>query len=257
MKNKHPVMSFVVFITLFALLLVPSSASATHSWRDYHWARTTKSFTLALGDNLSSDWDPYLATASSDWSRSKVLDTVVTPGQTTNPQACSPTLGRVEVCNGNYGYVTWIGLARIWIYSDHHIVQGAVLLNDFYFDMPRFNTPAWKNLVMCQEVGHNFGLDHQDEDFSNEPLGTCMDYSSDPEPNQHPNRHDYEQLQIIYDHLDSTSTVGPLPSDVTNATFEKVSDWGRLVKSEGQTAIYERTFGSGYKVVTFVIWAPK
>jgi hypothetical protein len=254
MKKKTPLMLFFVTLTILALVAFPSSASADHSWRGFHWARTTKSFTLALGENLSSDWEPYLATASSDWSRSKVLDTAVTGGQTTDPQACSPSLGRVEVCNGNYGYVTWIGLARVWI-NGSHIVQGAVLMNDFYFDMPRFNTSAWKNLVMCQEIGHTFGLDHQDEDFYNEPLGTCMDYTADPEPNQHPNRHDYEQLQIIYEHLDSTSTVGPLPADVANATFANRSDWGRLVKSEGQTAIYERTFANGYKVVTFVIWA--
>lgn len=251
---KNPVMLLVVSITLLALVAFPSSASADHSWRGFHWARTTRSFTLALGDNLSSDWDPYLATASSDWSESRVLDTVIVPGQVADPQSCRPpTLGRVEVCNGYYGS-QWLGLGRIWITSDSHIVQGQAYMNDYYFDLPRYNTPAWKNLVMCQEIGHTFGLDHQDEDFANEPLGTCMDYSADPELNQHPNRHDYEQLQTTYKHLDSTTTVGPLPSDVANADFDRPSSWGRLVKSEGQTAIYERTFASGYKVVTFVIW---
>jgi hypothetical protein len=40
---------------------------------------------------------------------------------------------------------------------------------------------------MCQEVGHTFGLDHQDENFNNTNLGTCMDYTNDPSTNQHPN----------------------------------------------------------------------
>ncbi len=33
---------------------------------------------------------------------------------------------------------------------------------------------------MCQEIGHDFGLDHQDENFNNPNLGTCMDYTNDP-----------------------------------------------------------------------------
>lgn len=34
-----------------------------------------------------------------------------------------------------------------------------------------------------------------------------MDYTSDPSTNQHPNRHDYEELALIYSHLDSATTV--------------------------------------------------
>jgi hypothetical protein len=30
------------------------------------------------------------------------------------------------------------------------------------------------------------------ETFDNPILGTCMDYTSDPTTNQHPNRHDYD-----------------------------------------------------------------
>jgi len=58
-------------------------------------------------------------------------------------------------------------------------------------------------LVMCQEVGHNFGLGHQDEDFYNPNLNTCMDYTSDPSTNTMPNAHDYEQLVLIYDHTET------------------------------------------------------
>ena len=61
---------------------------------------------------------------------------------------------------------------------------------------------------MCQEVGHTLGLDHQDENFDNPNLGTCMDYTSDPGTNQHPNQHDYDELEAIYAHLDTTTTVG-------------------------------------------------
>jgi hypothetical protein len=50
---------------------------------------------------------------------------------------------------------------------------------------------------MCQEVGHTLGLDHQDDVFDNPTLGTCMDYTSDPSTSQHPNRHDYEELELL------------------------------------------------------------
>jgi hypothetical protein len=63
---------------------------------------------------------------------------------------------------------------------------------------------------MCQEIAHDFGLDHQDENFNNPNLGTCMDYTSDPDgppSNEHPNQHDYDQLESSYSHVDKTTTV--------------------------------------------------
>ena len=54
-------------------------------------------------------------------------------------------------------------------------------MNDSYFNTAKYNTPAWRRLVMCQEVTHDFGLDHQDEIFNNANLGSCMDYTNDPD----------------------------------------------------------------------------
>ena len=51
---------------------------------------------------------------------------------------------------------------------------------------------------MCQEIGHDFGLNHQDVDFTNYNLGSCMDYTNSPDSNQKPNQHDYYQLELIY-----------------------------------------------------------
>lgn len=68
---------------------------------------------------------------------------------------------------------------------------------------------------MCQEIAHDFGLDHQDENFSNQNLGSCMDYTNDPDgggaygpSNERPNQHDFDQLVSIYAHADSSGTVG-------------------------------------------------
>lgn len=252
--------SLAGILTLCVLIAFPAIASANHSWGGYHWARTSNPFILKLGDNLSSAWDSYLGTTSYDWSLSAVLNTTIVSGRT-KPRNCRATNGQLEVCNSTYGNNGWLGVAQIWI-SGSHITQGVVKLNDTYFNTATYNTPAWRNLVMCQEVGHTLGLDHQDENFGNGALGTCMDYSSDPEPNQHPNAHDYEQLGIIYSHLDSTTSVGQttlnghMPPAMNDIDFETPAQWGKLIRSSnlGRTELYELDFGGGHKVFTFVIW---
>jgi len=232
-----------------------SSTSADHSWGGYHWARTSQPLILKLGDNVTSAWDSHLNVASSDWSNSTVLNTDVVGG-TANPKNCRPTSGRVEVCNSTYGNNGWLGIAQIWITGGEHITQGVTKLNDTYFRSGKYNTPAWRQFVTCQEIGHTFGLDHQDEDFNNANLGSCMDYTSDPSTNQHPNKHDYDELVTIYTHLDSTTTVSPSPA-FGGAQAESPSEWGQLMKVShgGRTQVFERDFGNGQKIITFVIWA--
>jgi len=256
-------------VVMFGVAAWSPQAAATHCWADstgacYHWGRQANPFTLELGNNLSSEWQQFLVTTSMDWSDADDLDTQIAPGGT-NPKRCGATRGRVEVCNSSYGNNGWLGLAQIWISGDH-IVQGVTKLNDTYFTSGTYNTPAWRNLVMCQEVGHTLGLDHQDENFNNDPLGTCMDYSSDPEPNQHPNAHDYDELALIYAHLDSVTTVGQtsspkkgrrMPPAMAEIDFATPAQWGKLVRSlnRGMREVYELDFGGGNKVFTFVIWA--
>jgi hypothetical protein len=192
-----------------AALFATPTASASHSWGGYHWARTKNPFVLKVGDNVTTTWDAYLNTTISDWSKSTVLDLSKATGRTP-AVLCFATAGRVEVCNARYGLTGWLGVAQIWI-SGKHITRGTTKVNDSYFSTPTYNSPPWRNLVMCQEVGHTLGLDHQDENFSNANLGTCMDYTNIPSTNQHPNAHDYSQLVSIYSHLDSTTTVGLAP----------------------------------------------
>lgn len=244
--------AFFFMAAIFISAFYPSITYANHSWGGYHWARTANPFTLKLGDNLSSIWDPILSTTSNDWSISSVLDTSIVTGGT-KARNCRPTSGRVEVCNSKYGANGWLGLAQIWA-SGLHIVQGTTKVNDTYFNTSTYNTPAWRNLVLCQEVGHTLGLDHQDENFNNANLGTCMDYTANPGTNQHPNQHDYDELALIYDHLDFTTTLKQTLS-AGQGNFDNPTEWGKLVKKQGRTAVFERNFGLGKKLFTFVIYA--
>jgi len=238
-------------------------AEANNSWNGYHWARTSNPFTVKLGDNVSGPWDSVLGTTSSDWSQSKVLDTKTEAGNT-QPRKCRATAGQVEVCNDTYGRNGWLGVASIWL-SGSHITQGTVKLNDSYHNTAPYNTTAWRNLVSCQEVGHTFGLDHQDENFNNANLGTCMDYTNDPSTNQHPNTHDYLELETIYSHSDSTTTVGAIAPSTRGSQNrddepgDSPSDWGRAVRNDpsGRANVFEQDLGAGRKKVTHVFWVPR
>ncbi len=254
-RQMQLMVAAVLTASVGALATMSGSANANHAWGGYHWARTSNPFTLKLSNNLSSNWLPYLTTTSNDWSASSVLDTTIVAG-TKNPKTCKPTLGQVEVCNATYGNNGWLGLAQIWI-SGNHITQGTTKLNDTYFKQARYNTPAERNHVMCQEVGHTFGLGHQDE--SGISLGTCMDYSMSPN-SQHPNLHDYTQLEEIYAHLDSITTVGAATSSAAsrdNADVNNPSSWGRRVfrSRDGYYEHYEKEFKDGSKLISLVILA--
>lgn len=250
--SSRPRSFAVVLLVMVAFAAFPSTSSASHSWNGYHWGRTSNPFTIQLGDNVSSAWDSYLSTASSKWSVSSVLDTRIVTGGTT-ARRCRPTAGRVEVCNYTYGNNGWLGLASISL-SGGHISQGTAKMNDTYFNSGGY-TSVDRNQVMCQEIGHTFGLDHTSTDGSSQQ--TCMDYSTNNINSQYPNQHDYDELATIYSHNDSTSTVAQMPAEMTKGDFNSRAEWGKSIKKskDGKQEVFERDFGNGNKMVFFVTWA--
>jgi hypothetical protein len=255
-------------------LLVALPAVADHQWGSYHWARSSNPIVLQLGDNVHSAWDAYLVEAEQDWEQSTVLSLSIIPGSA-SVRRCNPDTGEIEVCAAKYGRNGWLGVAGIWASGDH-ITKGYTKLNDTYFNTASYNTPAWRRLVTCQEIGHDFGLDHQDENFSNTNLGTCMDYTSDPDggeqgpSNEHPNAHDYEQLQSMYSHLD---VVAALPYDSLVSSFarprkveeflNKAEQWGAPVRfdAHGRPNVFVLELGANHagqseRILTHVFWAP-
>lgn len=270
----------VLIVLVFSLSGLISVAYAYHSWNGYHWARTSNPFTLNIVDSVTAGWNSYLGTTSTDWSASDALNTAIVSGDDSNStrKKCSAVLGKNRVCNATYGNNGWLGIARIWVYSDGHIAQGVVKVNDSYFNTTKYNTPAWRNLVMCQEVGHTLGLGHTNENFSNVNEGTCMDYTNAPAggvvngfdyglSNEHPNLHDYDMLldAIMYGHSDSTNTTtssidgsgkGKPVTVGQDIDLDNPSAWGKAVKqdAQGKNSLYVRDLGRGEKVFTFVTW---
>ena len=246
-----------------------TSLSATHSWGPpYHWARTSNPVALSIGSNLTTNaWRTALGselTAGSviwDWDASSVLELTLVAGAAN--RNCKPKAGRIEVCNAAYGNNGWLGIAQIWVTAGVHITQAVTKVNDTYFNTATYNTAAWRQFVMCQEIGHDFGLGHQDENFNNANLGSCMDYTSNPTTNQHPNTHDYEQLETIYGHDDgfttATSTRLPLamPPAMGLIDLDNPRNWGESMhrSANGRQETFELDFGGGNKVLTHVFWA--
>lgn len=237
--------------------------SATHSWGGYHWARTTPQFTLKLGNNLTTaDWNGHLARTSSDWnSGNSAVLTAIVAGQAT--KRCRMVAGTTQVCNGTYGNNGWLGLASINIASGTlHITQGSAKVNDTYFNTTTYNNPNEREHVMCQEVAHTFGLDHQSTDGSS--LNTCMDYFSNTGVNATsllstmPNAHDFDELNIIYAHLDSSTTVAALTSIASSASdvTDDPNSWGQRVSqsANGRSSSYQNANRDGSLTLTHVYW---
>jgi hypothetical protein len=264
-----------------------------HAWGGYHWKHSGTPYTRDLGDNVgasaTANWDPYLRTTAgavsdtfNDWqlpyetwdgyTYTAMLSTPIVAGGTT-AKRCSPATGKAEVCNARYGNSGWLGVAGISVTSDGHITRGYAKMNDTYFDSSKYNTRAWRNLVMCQEVGHLFGLAHQNESYNTANTGSCMDYTNDPDggadgvsaddpSNEYPNRHDYEQLQAIYgsghSSHSSTQTANTSTDDVPeDEPGNDPKDWGTEVwrDKDGRASVFEKQLDDkGSKKVTHVLW---
>lgn len=93
-----------------------------------------------------------------------------------------------------------------------------------------------------------------------------MDYTDNPAgppSNEHPNAHDYAELEAIYSQTDGFTTVSQTISQLAQNLGRRIQDdigeikseWGRAIKDNGNVGLFERDFGMGQKVFTFVIWA--
>ena len=265
---------FGTITALGCATLAATGASAHHAWSTYAWNFDGTAVSVAVVDNTSAKWRSYVQEAVGDWNASEVIEAPLEYG---NNSSCAMTTNTIQVCNADYGANGWLGLASIAL-SNGKIVAGTTKLNDNYFNREAYDTYSWRQLVTCQEIGHDYGLGHQNENFSTDETTSCMEYTSWPQDNEHPDFHDYEQLVAIY--TGSTGGGGDtggggggkgggkggggkgggkgkntrtsLP-DVGNTP----TNWGRPVAylPNGKPHVFVKE-SSGMKFVTHVTWAP-
>ena len=265
-----------LLVILMATYLLSTSVFAGHAWSSYHWARTTASFDLILINSTTDDWHDYVGQAVIDWSVSTKVNLAKEGDGTTNKKIrrqCKAPAGKVRICNLAYGQTGWLGIAGISLDAEGHITRGYTKLNDTYFSWSYYNNADWKQSVTCQELGHNLGLGHQDEDFDQASSISCMEYQ-DP-PFLGPDSHDFEQLGTIYDDVDSYNSYSGGASTGGNSTdgnscnapkgkgcnkSEKPSNnseigWGMSLGRRGNKEVFIRIDRHGIRHLTYVTWA--
>lgn len=276
MKTKR-----LAALTAIVAAVAAVPAVANHSWGTYHWATTNGEVGVRVNYALTGPWAGYLITATTQWDQSANLTLSAPVPVSVSRKRCNPIAGQILVCNDAYGPRGWLGIASIWTDSKGHISQGTTKLNDTYYASAQYNTPAWRAMVMCQEVGHDFGLGHVNETFTDPNTGSCMDYTNDPSgtkgtngtaANIAPNAHDMQQLAIIYGHSDGyTSATASSATNFGVRTFgkpqpaapvevepgESPAEWGAAVHfdGKGRPDIFRQDLPGGGHKITHVFWA--
>ncbi len=202
---------FAAFALVLLVAAVPAFAS--HGWGNYHWPRSTAEASITIYRSLTqttyANWPDHLQksvygdpnnpnTANRrGWNDSSVLALTIAASGTdsTTRYNCSAPSNAIRVCNYPYGSTGWLGLAQVWPDSNGHITRANTKVNDTYFGS---NYPRTEQRhVMCQEVGHDFGLGHTSENGTSQ--NTCMDYyqntSNTDWTSTGPNQHDFDQLK--------------------------------------------------------------
>ena len=271
-------------MALAIVAFVQTPITATHNWgggtKGYHWQRTSSAIRyIKIRRYHSSVWLTRFATAYAKWrssSMTKVRPILGSTGGGKNP--CPFAAGQITSCDGSYGNTGWLGLASIYVGGSGHITQGTSKVNNTYFNTAYYNTIPWRQLVICQEIGHNFGLGHVNVTYNTANTGSCMDYTNDPDggrggvsatdpSNMNPNAHDYALINSKHNHTGSAMLLPGFESELERepempaalVAFNpvKLSELGVLVQvgDGGRTETYERDFANGYKAITSVIRA--
>ncbi len=214
-------------------LTLSVSLYAEHTWNDYHWARDSNNWTLQVVDSVDANWQANFEESLQKWSGAGGMSFNVSAADDSSRtrKRCQMVTGQMRVCNAAYGQNGWLGLASINLDSNGHITRGTAKMNDSY---SWYWTQEEMNHVMCQEIGHVFGLGHTSEDGSSQK--TCMDYSTDPQ-SQWPNAHDFQMLNEMYSHLDSY-----------NSYSDGSSGGGDGCKGGPKKCGNNRDFGLGHRV---------
>lgn len=174
-------MRHIITVAALIVALLAGSAWADHSWNGYHWKSSSLTPTVA-DKTTASIYEVGVAVV--EWAA------LGTPIQ---PTLSATNKGKVVVSEGFSPF--WLGQARIFLDDSGHITKGEVKLNTLLLEPLGL---AAADHVLCQELGHILGLDHQ-----RTAVDSCMNDTATVGSVTSPNAHDAAQLGVIYSHTDS------------------------------------------------------
>jgi hypothetical protein len=177
----------IALAALVILLSAAGSAFASHYiWRggnQLHWIRDgTAVAQVYWVDYTGSRWP--VNASSIEWNKASRLGAYYLSPSDSCPFHC------VGVKAASYGTDDARGWAVLYWDSNGHLTGKTYV---------RFNNSYAANAtkdraVVCQELGHTIGLDHQGNNSTSCMNGSGTDF------NKYPNQHDYDLLYNLYDH---------------------------------------------------------
>jgi hypothetical protein len=269
-------MAAAVF-TLLLVGLAPPAVFATHPSPTHHWRRFNAALRqIPIRRMHSAAWLPRYATAYRDWRNPMMTKVRPIQGALGGPSnTCPGALNQMTSCDGSYGHTGWLALTSIVINANGHIAQTTSKLNNTYLRMLPYDTVAYRQYLICQQMGRSFGLSLVNTVVNNRNIGSCMDATNDPDGgagggspsdpnNMHPNLHDFKTVNAKHNHIGSIlpgfgqaeEEMTAVPAAVAAFNPIGLSELGTLMAthSDGRFEQYERRLGA-WTVTSFVTTA--
>mmetsp|Transcript_20432 Transcript_20432/g.48560 ORF Transcript_20432/g.48560 Transcript_20432/m.48560 type:complete len:631 (-) Transcript_20432:769-2661(-) len=182
--------------------------------------------TVEILNAVEDRWVSTVEQAVLNWDDGYPIDSLTLPLTRVGVESeCSSVTGKLKICNGDYGATRWRGLNEVMLSgrNQNRIRSSTARLNDYYLDR---EGDAQRLYTACHELGHGFGLPHWDENFYNQDLGNCMDYTTNPGQNSMPETSNFLYLAQLYGGRNVTA------SDSGNGEFAATTAEEELIPEE-------------------------
>jgi hypothetical protein len=122
------------------------------------WYGSGQGLRLEIIDATDYPYQLYITKSVEDWQASQALNLTLT--DVPHEVLCKPQVGRIKVCNGDYGDTDWRGMMLLFLEGEH-IVASSIRMNDYHIlNSISVKDIAYDQYNVCHQLGHAFGLPH-------------------------------------------------------------------------------------------------